>query len=426
LTPEQVKDPKEQAKVVDALTKTNPTITTTEAKLVLVESSGGQFLPAVQAVGKAVSDGKYDAASKTTLDNLLNGKGTAEQVVAGLNVANGVSALAGVDAASGVASAIGGSGGVVATRQDTVMAQRRDMADQFGSSAGLASVAMNADLANRIWASPFYTWQRGDKNAQNEGYDFKAGGVSLGYDRAFGAITVGGAFTYSHGDFDSQAAVDDNTIDSYGFSLYGQYYNVDNGFFATVSGGYTYGDNDWNRLVETAAGKNWQRGDNHTDSYWFGGNVGKDFTFDTGSPTRFILTPTVGLFWSQSTGSEYRAGGAISQVIGEMKSKSLLLPIDLTARIVHQIDDCSSITFKVAGGYAYNFQNDGSEGTVRYDYVGANSFIVQGADTERHNWNIGAGVKYQYRSLDFGVDYRYDGRKHFNAHRVSATVGLSF
>ncbi len=305
------------------------------------------------------------------------------------------------------------------------MAERRGMVERFGSDAALASSAMNANLLNRVWFSPFHTWQKGDKNGQNEAYDFDATGVSLGYDRSFGSITVGAAFTYSNGDYDVKDVTDDNSIDSYGFSLYGQYYNACNGFFATLAGGYTYSDNEYNRLMQAGVNQ-WQRGNNHTDSYWIGGNVGKDFTFNSGFADKIILTPTIGLFWSESRGSEYKSQGAINQVLGEMKTKSLLLPIDVAVRYVHDLSDCSSITFKVAGGYSYNFKNDGSEGTMRYDYAGSNVISVNGAAPGRSGWNIGAGAKYQYRNLDFAVDYRYDGRKHFDGHRISATVGLNF
>ncbi len=426
ITAEQAESPAVQTQIINALAA-EVGGSASEFRLVLTQSSGGAFIPAV--VG-AVDAAGYDTESKTSLLNLLNGgavgskTASASQVIAGLNIATGVSALAGANAATNVVSAIGGGGGVVATRQDAVMAERRGMVEQFGSNTALASSAMNADLVNRIWFSPFYTRQNGDKNGVNEAYDFKASGVSLGYDHSFGSFTVGTALTYSSGDYDVKDVEDDNSIDSYGFSLYGQYYNASNGFFATISGGYTYSDNDYNRY--DSINRKWQRGANHTDSYWFGANVGKDFTLNTGMSNKLILTPSIGLFWSDSTGSAYNSRGVINQVIGEMETQSVMLPIDVAARYVHEINDCSSVTFKVSGGYSYNFKNDGSKGTMRYDYAGADTISVNGTAPGRSSWNVGTGVKYQYKSMDFGVDYRYDGRKKFDAHRVSATIGLNF
>lgn len=102
------------------------------------------------------------------------------------------------------------------------------------------------------------------------------------------------------------------------------------------------------------------------------------------------------------------------------------MPIDLTATWRHQIDECTRVAFKVGGGYAYNFKRDRAEGTFTYAGLGDNPIFMQGVRPERHSWNATAGITYTVRNVDFGVDYRYDGMKKFQAHRVSATVGLSF
>ncbi len=412
--------------VSDLATKTGGT--TSQFRVVLVESSHGQFIPATAEAFQSTGTGQLDTTSRNTINQLFNGgtgTGNSGEVIAGLNVLNGVAALPGVEIANNVVTAIAGNGGVLQTRNELVMAERRGMIERFGSDAGLAAATMNSNLMNRFWVSPFHTKQKGEQNGVNEAYDFKATGVSIGYDRGFGCFTLGGAFTYSRGDYDVKGVNDDNTIDTYGFSLYGQFYNPNNGVFATLTGGYAYNDNEYNRFIGAGVNR-WQRGDNHTTSWYIGGNVGKDFTFDSGSPTKFILTPTVGLYWADNKGSEYNANGAVSQVIGTMKQKSFQLPVDVAARVVHDLSECSSITLKVAGGYSYNFKNDGAEGTISYNHAGAESFGVYGAAPGRHGWNVGAGVKYQYKNMDLGVDYRYDGRKKFDGHRVSATVGVNF
>ncbi len=407
--------------VKDLAEKTGGSVS--EFRMVLRDSSHSQFIP---ATAKAAQSTSYDTTSQNTIETLFaGGNGSAGEVIAGLNVLNGVAAIPGVEAAYNVVNAIAGNGGVLQTRNEVIMAERRSMVERFGSDASLAADAMNSNLMNRFWFSPFHTKQKGERNGVNEAYDFKATGVSLGYDRSFGCFTMGGAFTYSRGDYDVKGVNDDNTIDTYGFSLYGQFYNPANGVFATVTGGYAYHDNEYNRYIAASVNL-WQRGENHTNSWYFGGNVGKDFAFDSGSPTKFILTPTVGLYWADNKGSEYTANGAVNQVIGTMKQKSFQLPVDVAARVVHELNDCSSVTVKVAGGYSYNFKNDGAEGTVRYNHTGSDTFGVYGAAPGRHGWNIGAGVKYQYKNMDLGVDYRYDGRKKFDGHRVSATVGVNF
>ncbi len=393
--------------------------------VVLGESSGNTFIPAANAA--LAPGGPAPAAVTNGLTAIISAPATASanDVLAGLNIANGVAtALPAAQIGSVMSQAIGGSGGVISTRQEALFAERRDMVDSFGNDSALASYQMNCDLANRIWASPFGTWQSGDRNKMNEGYTFDAYGVSLGYDRAFGNLTLGGAFTYSKGDYDVDHVEDDNTIDSYGFSAYGQYYSPETGFFVTLAGGYTYSDNDWNRREAINAA--WQRGGNHTDSYWIGGNFGKDFTFAANSCDKVILTPSIGLFWSESKGSGYTSTGVIEQLVGTTKMQSLMMPVDAAVRYTHDLGNDTSITLKAHGGYAYNFHTDGADGSMRYDYVGSNVINVYGADQERHSWNAGAGVTYRFNQFDIGVDYRYDGNKHVNAHRVSATFGVNF
>ncbi len=392
------------------------------ASAYLVESSGGTLLA---GVGAATGD------TATNIQNFFDaaitgGTLTASQVEAGLSAVSGVAtALPGAQVGSAINNAIGGTGGVVNTRQSALFAERRGMVERFGSDAALASSAMNCNLVNRIWFSPFYTKQKGDQNKQNEAYDFDAVGVSLGYDRAFGNFTVGGSFTYSNGDYDVKDVADDNSIDSYGVSLYGQYYAA-SGIFGTLSAGYTYSDNNWNRFFNAGATNGWLRGDNHTDSYWVGGSVGKDFTFGGFcNNNKIVVTPSVGLFWSDSRGSAYNTSGALAQIVGTTKVKSLLLPIDIAVRYTRMLSEESSITFKAQGGYSYDFKNDGGEGTIRYAANGP-AINVIGAAPGRHGWNVGAGVNYRYRQFDVGVDYRYDGRKKFDGHRVSATVGINF
>lgn len=391
-------------------------------RLSLIDSSDGQFIPEVT---RAVQSQNFDPLSKFTLNTLfrggVNGSSPSSEVIAGLNTVNGVASLAGATTGLMAVDAIGNS---VFSRQETVLDQQRDMASKFGSNSGLASAAMNSDFANRIWASPFYTRQKGDQNELTEEYKYEAKGISLGFDRAFGSFTAGVAFTYSDADYEVKNVIDDNSIKNYGVSGYGQYYNACNGLFFTVAGGYNYSDNEWNRFIQ--AGVNlWDVGENNTKSYWAGGNIGKDFAFGEKGSSLY-LTPSVGLFWSEANSSEYEAFGTVNRHVGKVTQKSLVMPVEVATRYVHELSDDSSVTFKAQGGYSYNFKNDGPTGSVQYNYLGAQEFAVTGTAPGRHGWNAGGGIQYKYKNMDLGVDYRYDRKKKVDAHRVSATVGVSF
>lgn len=388
----------------------------------LIKGSKGTFVPALQQVLSGGAPAAFNESAgniATVMTASGNGTASGDAVVGALNILNGQSAAAGVDAAN---ITVGEVGNVIAGRQDVLTAQRREASSQFGSDSAMASAYMNRDFAKRIWAAPFYAKQEQKSKDGYQGYDYDAWGVSLGYDQAFGAFTVGGAFTYSQGDYDAKKVHDDNTIKNYGFSLYGQYYSACTGWFANIAGGYNYADNEWKRYESITA--NWQKGDNHTNSYWFGGSIGKDFAF--GENSNILVTPTVGLYYSHSTASAYNSRGLADLAIGKLKGKSLTLPVNVAVSYRLDLDECSSLTFKLNGGYSYNFKKDGAKGNMRYDYAGADTIIVNGMENARHGWNAGAGVKYSYNQFDFGVDYRYDGKKKFSAHRVAATVGINF
>lgn len=315
--------------------------------------------------------------------------------------------------ASATVRGIAGTGGVIQKRTAQLRAERKATVEQFGSNSAMASAYMNQNFANRIWVSTFYNNIDVDQKGSQvgSGYDYKAWGAALGYDHAFGDFTVGAAFTYSRGDYDAKGIHDDSSVDNYGVSVYGTYYNCA-GFFGSLYGGYNYGDND---IKMRDAGR-WAKGSPHSDSYWIGTELGYDFRVSES----FTLTPTIGLLWMDSETSSYRIGGVRASSVDD---KALLLPIDLAATYTHQLDDCSKIDLTVKGGYAYDFKNNRPDGVVS---VGGISSAVRGVSPGHHNWNIGAGVKYSNERFDVGVDYRYDTRKRYDSHFVSATLGIKF
>lgn len=323
-------------------------------------------------------------------------------------------AVAVVNMGSIAARGVAGPGGTLQQRFGQLFAERRATVDEFGSNSAMASAYMNSNFANRIWVSPFYNKINVSQTGSQigSGYDYKAWGVAMGYDRAFGDFMVGAAFTYSRGDYDAKGIRDDVNVDNYGVSLYATYYNPCNGFFGSLFGGYNYGDNDV-RIFNAG----WDRATPHSDSYWVGGNLGYEFK----PTTNFTLAPSIGLTWLDSQSSAYRMHG---NRYGTMSEKALLLPVDLAATYTHRLDDCSKIDLTVKGGYAYDFKNDQANGT--FINAGGISNPIRGVSPGRHNWNIGAGVKYTRDRFDVGVDYRYDTRKRYDSHFVSATLGIRF
>lgn len=385
----------------------------------MIGSSNGEFLPQVaQSYIDAGMDGS-GTATEEAYKNLFDPLGTG-------NGALGVDAISLTNSMTGLAGTAGVNSGletakynssIIHNRQEAI---RRDMRlscfDPCGSPL--------AGFANRIWATPFHNniTQRDKDNYT--GYKYKMTGVAVGFEHLAGPMAFGAAFTYSRGDYEWRDAHDDNKINNYGGSIYAQYYSQ-SGFFAAFDGGFNYGQNKWKRDLNAITDR--EDGKNHTNSYWVGGEIGYDAKLGCGN---FTLTPTVGLYWYEAKSSAFTTrtvGDPTNDFMryGKMTKKSLLLPVELTASYDHRIDDCSSISVKASGGYTYNFKNKGADGWADFGNTG-NEFGVRGMKSARSGWNASAGLNYNYKSLDFGVDYRYEGAKKYHNHSVSATVGVRF
>lgn len=290
------------------------------------------------------------------------------------------------------------------------------------SSVMYESVVDN-QFSNLIWASPFYIKHSMDDKDGYAGYDYDAKGVSLGFDHRFGNFLAGAAFTYSRGDYDEYDVRDDNTLDNYGFSLYGLYRAACSGFFGMVSGGYNYGDNDLRRWVTGAGVPGWQQNGNDTNSYYVGGTVGYDFSLSN----CFTLTPSIGLYWEESRGKAFTSTGAIGNVaVSKFDNKAFIMPLELEASYRTRINECSSVGFGAFGGYTYDFKNDGASGSIRYDFIDALPIAVQGMQPGHSSWNAGANFRFDYKRFEGMLEYRYDGAKDYKAHRVSAELGVKF
>lgn len=390
-----------------------------EAVTVLITGSRGTFLNSLShAYANIYANPATRTATGIALYNTMQATGT--RALASLRIASGQVALSSAHAADATISSIAGPGGVMQQRFAYLAQESSGLAQKFGANSAMAAAYMNCDnFANRIWASPMYLYQDMDQKDGYAAYKYKAWGGTLGYDHNFGGVMLGAAFTYTRGDYDEKGIHDDNTIDNYGLSLYASY-RPGTGIFGNLYGGYNYGKNDMNQYDDINRG--WQRGDSHTNSYWVGGNLGYDFNLGQG----FRLSPSVGLLWSESTGSSYNSTGVYDMHVGKIKNKGLLMPIDLAATYTAKLDSTSSVQLRVSGGYAYNFKNDGAEGDMRYNYNGALPVVIQGVKPGRNSWNVGGGITYTKNNFDIGVDYRYRGQSKYTAHQVNATVGLKF
>ena len=319
----------------------------------------------------------------------------------------------------------------IANRAKVVNRQFTALRETMGSTDALASTAMNKEAANRVWAGGFGLWQDSDMHDGFSGYKYDSWGVIMGYDRAIGpGLAVGVSGAYNKGDYkDKGALAHDSDIESWSGGLYATY-STCAGFFATVFGGYTYSDNDLRELRrDPVSGTNqWAEADFYTNTWSAGGAMG----WDIRPVCNLTITPSVGFNYIRAKNSTHDSwlGGVATQQIRGAKNHGMFLPVELTMQYDVQVGDDAKIRLEAGGGYAYNFEKGGLDGSISYfDLVGPGGSVtaaVRSRDNSRHSYKVGGGVRYQYKNVDVGVRYDYMGKNHYDAHRVMGTLGVSF
>ncbi len=341
----------------------------------------------------------------------------------------------------GYAASAGAVTGLATVEENSHIIQRRQveirrkmrspMLTTMGGEDGIVHLCEGGvDLANSIWASPFQVASDQQDKDDLTGYEYDMTGFAVGYDRIFGPLCFGAAFTFSKGDFDWLDSEDDNSLYNYGGSFYAQYYHHSR-FFANLDGGFNYGSNKWKRylgdcLRDVMGVDEWEQGDNHTNSFWLGGSTGYDFHLNCAT----TLTPSIGLYWYEARSNAYDSYATSEPEnwymrYGSYKQRSLLMPLEIAVEYNAEINACSRIMARASGGYTYNFLNQGANGTSEIsgeNFSGANT----GMKSARHAWKAEAGVKFRYKQFDFGLDYRYEGAKKYRSHGISISGGARF
>lgn len=301
--------------------------------------------------------------------------------------------------------------------------------DSLSSSYAYAADILNETAANRVWAVGNYIHDNAGEDEGYMGYHYRATGVAFGYDRLFGNMTLGGAFSYTGGDFeDSSALENDSTINTYGFHLYGSY-NSPTGWFANGSIGYGYSDDQIRDYRNLNGNLGWNTADYHTNSWMMAANVGYDL-----KPSDYLtVSASMGIAYqhaANSTHDQYFTSGSLGGNTinaGNVKNHSTQLPLEVSVSYDVLGDDDQLLTFFGTVGYAYEFNNTGAEGRIAYGGLGnLGSVDIVSRQPGRHVLNLGLGAKYYYNQYEFGLSYDYTNRKKYNSHNIIGNFGIAF
>lgn len=323
-------------------------------------------------------------------------------------------------------------------RNDDVRNEMRVTSENLCSSLSDHSDCCLDGDKNRVWAAGFYTNENSGRDEGFAGYHYRTTGVMAGYDRLFGNLSVGGAFSYTGGDFEDSSALENNSyINTYAFNIYGSY-NSPSGWFVNGAAGYAYSDDQLRDYRQLNGDTGWNTADFHTNTFMINANVGYDYVY-CGNLT---ITGSVGLSYqrAENTGHSQFFKSDMEPLLandvvpaantinaGTVSNHSFQLPIEIAVKYNIYGDEDQMFTLTGSMGYAYEFNNTGADGTISYGGLGqVGSVGIVSRHPGRHVWHLGAGLKYYYKQYEFGASYEYVGRNKYNSHHFLGNFGVVF
>jgi outer membrane autotransporter protein len=285
------------------------------------------------------------------------------------------------------------------------------------------------DSSNRVWVGGFGSWARQKDQNEVDGYDYDAGGVSLGYDRLLASgLRVGVAGTFSTGKLKTNTGLSAIDIDTVAFGLYGSYVFQNDLFLdATASYGHSSNDSEVRMLgpgaVPTGATKT---GSFDIDTFLVGARLGKIFTFDNIS-----LTPTIGvryLRFSQDGWAETINGAnyyGIANWFAKRNDSVVEIPLQVKLDGTFQAGQ-ATITPELRLGWTFMAKRPDNE--LVLGFAGSSlSTTVYGTKPKRNSFQVGAGAKINVsENVDIFVNYDLDLASRYRNHMASGGLGFNF
>lgn len=306
-------------------------------------------------------------------------------------------------------------------RVDRLGAEMDRLGEGWSSSYALASCADPDLFENRFWAGGFGRNEEADLDHGISGYKYRPRGVMAGFDNLYGPFGLGAAFAYGRGDYkDLASQSNDSKITSYSAGLYGAYH-AQSGLNLSAFATYTHLEND----LKDLRGDMWRTAD-HTSYVWSaGGRLGYDMLMTD----NVMLSPSAGVVKVRSVGKshdEFLDGVSVLRV-GDVRRDSTLIPLDVTVGFDILKNPSALLRLTANAGYAYDLEKGGLDGMFSYDgLAGATSMSVAGRDPGRHRFNLGAGLLFTGRRLDFGARYDYFKRSDQETHQAHGSLGVKF
>jgi outer membrane autotransporter protein len=280
-----------------------------------------------------------------------------------------------------------------------------------------------ADL-NRVWVGGFHSWARQRERDSVSGYEYKGGGLSLGYDRQFEGIpglSLGLVGTLASGELDSERAWASLDSHTWGLGVYGGY-EWAGGLFVDASLAYSQTVND--SKVRSYGG--WKSGDFDINSWQVGARVGQ--IFDLGS---LKVTPTVGLRYTRLSqeGFAERLHGSPMAWANYFKEKSEnILEIPFLVKLNGSFETGAvRVSPELRLGWTLVAHRPTNQLTVGFQDARGFGTTIYGLRPSRSSLQAGAGVKVAINDQwDIFANYDVDVARGLVNHNAALGVGFNF
>lgn len=373
------------------------------------------------------ADGESGRMNQSVLEALVDGNGAATANGSGF-ADRGISEMYNLSAQWGVNSAQLGTAeefmGQLDRRTDRIGAEM----DRLGllpvesvDGVGYASIGLQPEYyVGRVWAGGFGRNEKAEFDL-GSGYTYRLRGIAAGYDRDLGRFNVGVAGAFGKGDYEDTIALgNDSEITSYSAGLYGSYHGC-GGLFASAQATYSHFDND---ISDIRGGMNRQA--DHSGFAW---TLGAKLGFDKLLADRVMVTPTIGVNRARSISrshDEYLNGITVLNV-GQTHRDSFNIPLELGLGVdlVRRPEAVLRLTGNA--GYAYDFYDGSLDGLFNYTgLIGSTAMEASDRNPGRNRVNVGAGLQFTGRRLDFSTRYDYFHRSRQKTHQAQGSLGVKF
>lgn len=273
------------------------------------------------------------------------------------------------------------------------------------------------DIAHGVstWGQVF--GQHSDQGERDNiaGYTANTWGGALGLDsrNVSDKSVVGLAFSYGRttANSDNSNSTDTN-VDSYQFSLYGDY-DIAKDTYLNGMAGYTWGNADETRHNVGGVSGLTAHGNYNTKQFSAQAEVGHNYTTSQG----MVLTPNLlahWVNWNPDSYTETGAGGANLKVNGNTLNK-FELGAGLKAGWSVKNADGSWLKPQLRAGYRYDLNNDRIEDTAQFT-GGGGAFSVPGPAPARSTLDLGASLKFlTTNNWDFTASYDFNWKSDYTS-----------